>query len=223
MSENQDNNLISVFSAPDEATANIVAGLLESEGIAATIITSTTTWSERAAIADSIERMQTRQWGSVAVAASDIEKSLELISAYQPEENTAQTKSLKWEKGYSSGSLRIPCAFMALVFCGVGLCNLCGDSLLQAYMTFCMCFGSLLYAWYITGSVKYVPEQYQKDHKVIGQYIYVGAFALLLLGLRSVSVIPISANIAAAVNVLAAIAFIYGTAKKYPSATNRVR
>ncbi len=224
MSNNQGDNLISVYEAPDEITANIVASLLESEGIKTTIVSSASVWGERAAILDIMQRKQSRYWGDVVVAECDVQRSREVISTYQPEEESKEEKpQLNWEKSYSHNSLRIPCVYMAFVFCATSFIIWYGDSLLQTCMTFCWCFFTLLYAWWIIASLKYIPQQYIRNHKATGYYLFIGALLLLLMGLWSTGALHISKNVITVISIIAAIAFVYGAAKRYSSSAIRLR
>ncbi|MEN6581458.1 MAG: DUF2007 domain-containing protein [Armatimonadota bacterium] len=76
-----------IFRSPDEFTANIVKGLLESEGIPVELK------SRMAAMFDGALTMGEGYWGDVVVPVEYAEKSKELIEAYQANstDNEVQT------------------------------------------------------------------------------------------------------------------------------------
>ena len=70
-------NLKPVFRAPDQTTADLVRGLLESEGIAAYIDSRQVAWL------DGVMTMATGYWGDVVVPAELEPQALEIITAYE--------------------------------------------------------------------------------------------------------------------------------------------
>lgn len=66
-----------VFRAPDQTTADIVRGVLTSEGIAAYIDSRQVAWL------DGVMTMATGYWGDVVVPAEQESTALEIIKAYQ--------------------------------------------------------------------------------------------------------------------------------------------
>ncbi|NLN78351.1 MAG: DUF2007 domain-containing protein [Armatimonadetes bacterium] len=79
MSENQGQgeDLVVIFRAPDEITANIVYGLLVSEDIPALLQSRQVPWM------DGVFRTGEGYWGDIVVPAECAIKSRELIQAYQ--------------------------------------------------------------------------------------------------------------------------------------------
>lgn len=75
--KNQDQDLISVFRAPDEFTANIVKGLLEGEDIPVLLE------SRQVPMYDGALTMGEGYWGDVVVPSEFAARSKELIQAYQ--------------------------------------------------------------------------------------------------------------------------------------------
>lgn len=76
--ENEIADQVVVFRAPDEVTANLVAGLLGSEGISATLK------SRQVAAMDGVMTVGEGFWGDVMVPAGCAPKSRELIEAFRP-------------------------------------------------------------------------------------------------------------------------------------------
>lgn len=79
----QGENLVVVFRAPNEYTANLVHGLLVSEGIPAGIESRMVPWL------DGVMTMGEGYWGDVVVPSEYADRSRELIEAYKidsPEE-----------------------------------------------------------------------------------------------------------------------------------------
>ncbi len=78
----QGENLVVVFRASDEYVANIVRGLLVSENIPAILE------SHQVPMYDGVMKMGEGHWGDVVVPEKYVERSLELIKAYQDSEET---------------------------------------------------------------------------------------------------------------------------------------
>lgn len=110
-------DLIVVYLAPDESTANMIAGLLQSEGIEAMPVTAATTWGTRYAVADEVVKLQKKYWGDVVVAEADVMRSLELIRAYAPEETEETPQPEVATSGVSSLTIRTLLALFSLAFC----------------------------------------------------------------------------------------------------------
>ena len=66
-----------VFRAPDQTTADLVRGLLASEGVAAYIDSRQVAWL------DGVMTMATGYWGDVVVPAEQAPQALEIIAAYE--------------------------------------------------------------------------------------------------------------------------------------------
>lgn len=77
MPDDQGENLVVVFRAPDEVTANIVKGLLEGEGISVLLESRMVPWM------DGVFKVNEGYWGDVVVPREHAAKSRELIEAYQ--------------------------------------------------------------------------------------------------------------------------------------------
>jgi len=69
--------LVSVFRAPDQASADLVRGLLESEGIAAYIDSRQVAWF------DGVMTMATGYWGDVVVPTDQEAAARDIIAAYE--------------------------------------------------------------------------------------------------------------------------------------------
>ena len=76
----QGENLVSIFRAPDEFTANIVRGLLVGEDIPVVLE------SRMAAMYDGALTMAVGYWGDVVVPERCAARSKELIEAYQADQ-----------------------------------------------------------------------------------------------------------------------------------------
>ncbi len=76
----QDEDLVAVFRAPDEVTANIVLGLLVGEDIPALVQSRMVPWM------DGVMKMGEGYWGDVLVPRRFQKASLELIEAYQKQQ-----------------------------------------------------------------------------------------------------------------------------------------
>ena len=74
----QAGDLIVVFRAPDEFTANMVQGLLVGEDIPAQIQSRMVPWM------DGVFKVDVGYWGDVVVPKECAARSRELIEAYQP-------------------------------------------------------------------------------------------------------------------------------------------
>lgn len=75
--EEHDEDLVVVFRAPDEVTANIVLGLLVGEEIPALVQSRMVPWM------DGVMKMGEGYWGDVLVPKRFAKASRELIEAYQ--------------------------------------------------------------------------------------------------------------------------------------------
>ena len=73
----QGENLVVVFRAPNEYTANLVHGLLVSEGIPAGMESRMVPWM------DGVMTMGEGYWGDIVVPSEYVQRSLELINAYK--------------------------------------------------------------------------------------------------------------------------------------------
>ena len=217
----QEGDLVSVFSAPDEATANIVAGLLESEGIPAAVQSGATVWGGQAAVADSIQRRQESCWGDVLVTEADAANSREIIAAYSPKEGVqpGQQPASPWALSYTPGiSLRLPCTLFAVLF---GLMAYFGQSgnipgLLSVGIT-----GGLMalpYGVYMVISRKYVPDVYRPYHNQVGYGLLAAACILTASWIAALGT-SMSLTIIALVCGLCAAGFAYGAVRSIPVMT----
>ncbi len=75
--QGQGEDLVVVFRAPDEVTANLVVGLLIGEDIPALLQSRQVPWMDGALTAGE------GYWGDVVVPSDYASKSIELIEAYQ--------------------------------------------------------------------------------------------------------------------------------------------
>lgn len=75
--ENQAEDLVAIFRAPDEVTANIVLGLLVGEDIPALVQSRMVPWM------NGVMKMGEGYWGDVLVPKRFAKASRELIEAYQ--------------------------------------------------------------------------------------------------------------------------------------------
>jgi|GEM_PF-850704 len=73
----QGEDLVVIFRAPDEFTANMVCGLLVGEAIPARIQSRMVPWM------DGVFKVDVGYWGDVLVPEEDALRSRELIEAYQ--------------------------------------------------------------------------------------------------------------------------------------------
>lgn len=73
----QGENLIVVFRAQDEYTANIIHGILTSEGIPSCIESKMVPWL------DGVMTAAEGYWGNVVVPREYVKRSLELIDSYR--------------------------------------------------------------------------------------------------------------------------------------------
>ena len=73
----QGENLIIVYKAPDEVTANVVRGLLTSEDIPAVLESRMIPWM------DGVMKMGEGYWGDVVVPEEYVEQSRQIIEAYE--------------------------------------------------------------------------------------------------------------------------------------------
>lgn len=72
----QGENLVVVFKAPDESTANLVHGLLVGEGIPAVIESRQVAWM------DGVMKLGEGYWGNIVVPKEDADRSREVIAAF---------------------------------------------------------------------------------------------------------------------------------------------
>ncbi len=77
--QGQGEDLVVVFRAPDEVTANLVVGLLIGEDIPALLQSRQVPWM------DGVLTTGEGYWGDVVVPSSYVSKSREIIEAYQQE------------------------------------------------------------------------------------------------------------------------------------------
>lgn len=77
--QGQGEDVVVVFRAPDEVTANLVVGLLAGEDIPAQLQSRQVPWM------DGVFRLGEGYWGDVVVPSKYASKSRELIEAYQQE------------------------------------------------------------------------------------------------------------------------------------------
>lgn len=77
----QGEDLVIVFRAPDEVTANIVRGLLVGEDIPAVLESRQVAWM------DGVMRMGEGYWGDVVVPEQYAARSKEIIRAYQQDQS----------------------------------------------------------------------------------------------------------------------------------------
>ena len=75
--QNEAKDLVVVFRAPDEVTANIVVGLLEGEDIPALVQSRMVPWM------DGVMKMGEGYWGDVLVPRDHAKASQELIEEFQ--------------------------------------------------------------------------------------------------------------------------------------------
>ena len=78
----QGENLIVVYKAPDEVTANVVQGLLTGEDIPAVLESRMIPWM------DGVMKMGEGYWGDVVVPEEYVERSREIIEAYEADTQT---------------------------------------------------------------------------------------------------------------------------------------
>jgi hypothetical protein len=88
-------------------TANIVYGLLESEGIDAMVQPARTVWAGQAALIGNIP--SDGVWGDILVCEKDAERSRELIEAY----NSEKTESKPAERAWSWLAIKVTMFVMA--------------------------------------------------------------------------------------------------------------
>jgi len=82
----QGENLIVVYRARDEFTANIIRGILVGEGIPVTLESRQVAWM------DGVMKMGEGYWGDVVVPEEHAERSRELIESYSPEQEDLEAK-----------------------------------------------------------------------------------------------------------------------------------
>ena len=80
--------MVSVYVAPDEATANIVAGILEAEGISVMLQPLRSQWSGQAALIGTIP--SDRQWGEILVFERDDRRSRELVEEFADDSSNVE-------------------------------------------------------------------------------------------------------------------------------------
>ena len=92
----REENLVSIFGVPDEATATMLRDFLAEQGIEATTVSSQIPWF------GTIEAARKGQWGRIAVLESDAARARALIEdfyAAQPETDTASPPGEDGEPG----------------------------------------------------------------------------------------------------------------------------
>lgn len=90
----QSEDLVVIFRAPDEVTANIVYGLLESEGIDAMVQPRRNIWAGQAALIGTFP--SDRHWGDILVFERDAERSRKLIEASYGENSEGELVEREW-------------------------------------------------------------------------------------------------------------------------------
>lgn len=75
----QGEDLVVVFRAPDEVTANLVKGLLDGESIQAALQSAQVPWM------DGIMKMGKGYWGDVVVPRADADRARSIIEAFNAE------------------------------------------------------------------------------------------------------------------------------------------
>jgi len=89
-------NLVSIFGVPDEATATMLRDFLVDQGIEATTVSSQIPWF------GTIEAARKGQWGRIAVLESDAARASALIEdfyAARPENDAASPADENGEPG----------------------------------------------------------------------------------------------------------------------------
>jgi len=84
-----DEDLVSVYSAPDEFLALSVKALLEEAGIEAEVRSCQIPWY------DGIAKMMRPAWGEVVVLARDRDRSMELVDAFLSRQSTTGEPSIE--------------------------------------------------------------------------------------------------------------------------------
>ncbi len=102
MNEHSSEELVAVFVAPDEPTASIVVGLLQSEGIDAMLQPKRTAWAGQASLIGAIP--SDGVWGDILVFEKDAERSRELIEAYHTEDADEKLTPLERKAAELRGS-----------------------------------------------------------------------------------------------------------------------
>ena len=113
--------MVSVYVAPDEATANIVAGILEAEGISVMLQPLRSQWSGQAALIGTIP--SDRQWGEILVFERDARRSRELVEAFADESSNVEPAERPWSWP----------AFRAMVFVMVAGCIVAARWVMREY------------------------------------------------------------------------------------------
>lgn len=205
-------DLVVVFQAPDESSAIIVAGLLESEGIPATLLSSATEWGGRYAFVDAFERKLGSYWGDVAVDQADAQRSLEIIKAYAPEEQNT-TEPAVWQEG----TLRMMAAMTALVLC-IAAYHAWREQF--NYLVFANVLGGIYgftFSKLLSGSEKYTPTQRQQISRQIADYLLYAA-VILFTELFIIFVFNIApGKFFCFVNLIAAVMLGYKAFQKIPN------
>ena len=212
--ENRDDWVV-VYQAPDEAAANIIAGLLQSEGIEAIPLSSATTWGGSAAIIDSTARMLEKHWGDVVVQKADVNRSLELINAYAPDEVDETPKPVPTSPGGSAFLVRTPLAFFAAVFGFIAYFSYTAQ-LLALAMTCLYGAGCGIFIGYsLSGSNKRVTPRYESAVLRSAEYSYAAAFGFMIL-LVAMALFSVLQSFIIGIGITGALVYSYSALRTIP-------
>ncbi len=78
----QGEDLVIVYRAPDEVTANLLQGLLEGEGVPVMLQSAQVPWM------DGVMKVDKGYWGDVVVPREHAERAREILNAYHKESET---------------------------------------------------------------------------------------------------------------------------------------